>query len=90
MKNAALLHIYTLAVFILFCFSRRNNWQLKSVLSTQSENVLQMLQAFVRGSLDLEVEFVFLWMEGQCTLKKTERRLNINADHLARKKSPKM
>lgn len=48
-ENVTLLRICTLAVFVLFCFSGRNSWQPKSVLSTQSENVLQMLQGFVPG-----------------------------------------
>lgn len=85
-KNVALLRICTLAVSVLFCFSGRNSWQLKSVLSTQSENVIQMLQGFVTASLALGAGFIFLWMEGQRTLKKQKGDLAEMQDQLSRTK----
>lgn len=90
-ENVALLRICTLAVFVLFCFSGRNSWQPKSVLSTQSENVLQMLQGFVTASLALGTGFIFLWMEGQRTLKETKGGLSINAGSVVKNQNnPKM
>lgn len=87
-KKVALFHIYTLVVFVLFCFSGRNNWQLKSVLSTQSENVLQMFQALVTASLACKAQSVFLWMAGPGPLKEIKGGLSIYADQLARKSRP--
>lgn len=90
-ENVTLLRICTLAVFVLFCFSGRNSWQPKSVLSTQSENVLQMLQGFVTASLALGTGFIFLWMEGQRTFKETKGGLSINAGSVVKNQNnPKM
>lgn len=79
MKNVALLHMNTLAVFVLFCLSGRNNWQLKSSLSTQSENVLCVPQAFVMASLEWSL-FSSGWKDGQDALKETQRGLSADAE----------
>lgn len=83
-KNVALLRIYTLAVFILFCFSGRNSWQLKSVLSTQSENVLQMLQGFVTASLALGAGLFSSGWKDRGLLKKQKGDLAEMQDQLSR------